>query len=279
MIELAAPVIHCARGDLPLVLSVPHSGRDYPGWLTAMAAGGRAALSSLEDPLVDRLLWRAFAHGPAAVIARAPRAAIDCNRAEDEIDPAVVEGSAAGRPSAKARGGLGIVPGRTQRHGHLWRRPIDSAELSARIAQAHRPYHDAIADQLARTVERFGCALLLDCHSMPPVPAGVPPLIFGDRQGRSAAPWVAAEAARIALAAGFDSARNDPFAGGHVVERHGAPETAVHALQIEVDRRCYLDARLRDPGVGFDRVALLFERLAIGLGRLILDQRPAIAAE
>jgi N-formylglutamate amidohydrolase len=37
-----------------VLLSVPHSGRDYPRWLLANAAGGRAALESLEDPLVDR---------------------------------------------------------------------------------------------------------------------------------------------------------------------------------------------------------------------------------
>ena len=75
------------RGDLPVLLSVPHSGRDYPDWLVAMASGGRARSRSLEDPFIDRLVWRAVQRGVGAVIARAPRAAIDCNRAEDEVDP------------------------------------------------------------------------------------------------------------------------------------------------------------------------------------------------
>jgi N-formylglutamate amidohydrolase len=218
-------------------------------------------------------------HGVAAVIARAPRAAIDCNRHEDEIDPTIIEGRISGRVSARARGGLGIVPSRTHQHGYLWRRSISRSQLDDRVEQAHRPYHQAIEAELRRTVDRFGCALLLDCHSMPPVPEGVPPIIFGDCHGRSAAPWVSAEAARIASSAGFSSALNNPFAGGHIIDRHSAPGRSIHALQVEVDRRCYLDASLQYPGKGFDQVASLFEELVTGLGSLMLGDRIATAAE
>ena len=279
MTPLAAPIVHRPRGPLPVLLSVPHSGRDYPDWLIAMACGGRTPLVALEDPLVDRLVWRAVQHGAAAVIARAPRAAIDCNRAEDDVDPAVIEGGYRGRVSARARGGLGIVPGRTQSHGYLWRRPIGAAQFEQRLEQAHRPYHLALEKQLDALVERFGCALLLDCHSMPPPASGVAEIVFGDCHGRSAASWVSAEAVRLAQAAGFDAGLNDPFAGGHISERHGAPGLGVHALQVEVDRRCYLDDGLAAAGPGFDRVAALFETLAAGLGDLLLGRQVATAAE
>jgi N-formylglutamate amidohydrolase len=276
---LAPPIVHPARGGLPVLLSVSHSGRDYPDWLLAMASGGRRALSTLEDPLVDRLAWRALRHGTAAVIARAPRAAVDCNRDEADIDPAVVEGGPRHPLSARARGGLGIVPGRTVGHGYLWRRSIGSKQLEERLDQAHRPFHRAIEEQLAALVDRFGCALLLDCHSMPPPAPGVASIVLGDCHGRSAAGWVAAEAQRIALGAGFAVGLNDPFAGGHIVERHGAPTRGIHALQVEIDRRCYLDGPLTAPGPGFDGVAGLIEQLALGLGELLLGRRLATAAE
>lgn len=276
---LPAPIVHRPRADLPVLLSVPHSGRDYPDWLVAMASGGRRALSALEDPLVDRLAWRAVEHGVAAVIARAPRAAIDCNRAEDDVDPSVIEGGGRGRVSARARGGLGIVPGRTQSHGYLWRRSIGSGQLEERLDQAHRPYHQAIDRQLAELAERYGGAILLDCHSMPPPARGVSPIVFGDCHGRSAAPWVSSEAVRIARAAGFVAGLNDPFAGGHIVERHGAPTREVHALQIEIDRRTYLNERLDAPGPGFDAIASLIEALAVGLGYSLLSRQIATAAE
>lgn len=278
MSPLAPPLIHQPRCDLPVLLSVPHAGRDYPQWLIDLARGGRQPLEALEDPLVDRLVWRATNRGVGAVIARAPRAAVDCNRGEDEIDPSLIRHGAAVSPSARARGGLGIVPSRTAAHGHLWRAPISRNELDQRLEQAHRPYHVAIHAALAALIERFGCALLLDCHSMPAAAANGVALVFGDRFGRSAAPWVIAEACQIAGEAGFAAAANDPFAGGHVIARHGAPHRAVHAIQIEMDRRCYLSPGAR-PGPGFDRAAVFIEALAFRLGASLLDRQLPQAAE
>lgn len=277
---LPAPIVHPPRAPLPVLLSVPHSGRDYPDWLVAMAPGGRKSLAALEDPLVDRLAWRAICRGSAAVIARAPRAAVDCNRAEDDVDPSVIEGGLGrGRVSARARGGLGIVPGRTQAHGYLWRRSIGPDQLEERLCQAHRPYHQALEQQLDALVARFGCALLLDCHSMPPPALGIPQIVLGDCHGRSSEPWLSAAGLRIARDCGFEAGLNEPFAGGHIVERHGAPSRGIHALQLEIDRRCYLDQRLAGPGPGFDSVASLIEALAAGLGDLLLDRQLATAAE
>jgi len=275
--SLSPPIVHPPRGRLPVALSVPHAGRDYPDWLLRHARHGRISLAALEDPLVDRLVWRAMGQGAGAVIAQAPRAAIDCNRAEDEIDPAIIHGHRRTRPSPRARGGLGIVPSRTAAHGHLWRQPIAADELERRISHAYRPYHLAIEDQLQLLLARFGCALLLDCHSMPPS-KGAAQIVFGDRFGRSAAPWLMAEALAVATEAGFTAAANDPFAGGHVLDRHGSPHNGVHALQVEVDRRCYL-TQAGEPGARFDAVAGLLEKLAVRLGELLLERRLPAAAE
>jgi N-formylglutamate amidohydrolase len=277
--KLPSPTIHQPRGGLPVLLSVPHSGRDYPDWLVGLASAGKTSLTTLEDPFVDRLVWRALQRGCGAVISRAPRAAVDCNRGEDEVDPSVIDGVRRNRVSARARGGLGIVPSRTAQHGYLWRRAITHAQLDDRLNQAHRPYHEAIEAQLASLLDRFGCALLLDCHSMPPPPDGVPPIVFGDGRGRTADPWISAEAVAIAARLGFGAGLNDPFAGGHVIERHGRPTGGIQALQVEIDRRCYLDGKLAKPGAGFDRVAGLLETLVTELGEALIDRQFATAAE
>ena len=272
---LPAPDVVAPRSSLPLLLSIPHSGRAYPGWLVRDSVDGLAALAALEDPLVDRLAWRALGLGVGAVIARSPRAAIDCNRAPDEIDPAVVAG--APRPtSPRARAGLGIIPGRTAAHGHLWHRPIDAAELDRRIATAHAPYHAAIERGLDRLAIAHGAAILLDCHSMP-ARRGQAELVIGDRHGTSAGAFVTDTAARIARAAGWSVALNVPYAGGHVIQRHGDPAANIHALQLEFDRRTYLGPDGRTPGPGFDRAARLLEALALGLAGIVA--LPAMAAE
>ena len=279
MTPLSSPIIHHPRGNLPVLLSVPHSGRDYPDWLVDMASAGQRSLTALEDPFVDRLVWRALKRGCGAIIARTPRAAVDCNRAEDEVDPAVIEGPRRGRMTARARGGLGIVPARTQQHGYLWRRAISPNQLEERLDQAHRPYHEAIEDQLGLLVDRFGCAFLLDCHSMPAPPAGVAQMVFGDCRGRTADGWISSEAMAIASRHCFSAGLNDPFAAGHVIERHARPARGVHALQLEIDRRCYLGAGLKAPGAGFDKVAALIESLVVELGEALTGRQFATAAE
>jgi N-formylglutamate amidohydrolase len=114
---LAPPALYPSRADVPVLISVPHAGRDYPEWLIAMCKGGAQALHALEDPLVDELVEGAIDKGIGAVVAQTPRAAVDCNRAEDEIDPTVVRSGPIPALSPRARGGLGIVPGRTATHG------------------------------------------------------------------------------------------------------------------------------------------------------------------
>jgi N-formylglutamate amidohydrolase len=274
---LPSPIIHAPRAAIPILLSVPHSGREYPQWLVANAAGGRSALESLEDPIVDRLVWRALARGVGAVVAQAPRAAIDCNRSPDEIDPAVIIDAGGGAVGVRARGGLGIVPSRCAPHGRLWRQPIDMAELERRVAEAHTPFHGAIASELERLAELHGHVLLIDCHSMPGR-RGQAEIVLGDRHGASAFPWLGEHGARIARAEGWSTALNKPYAGGYVVERHGRPDRGVHALQLEIDRTCYLARDLRKPGPGFDRAARLIEQLAFGLADA-LAAHEAIAAE
>jgi N-formylglutamate amidohydrolase len=259
------------------LLSVSHSGREYPQWLIANAAGGRAALESLEDPLVDRLVWRALARGIGAVIARAPRAAIDCNRSADEVDPAVISDAASDVVGIRARGGLGIVPSRSVPHGRLWRRPIDQAELNRRIAESHAPFHAAVASELDRLGQVHGSVVLIDCHSMPRR-KGQAEIVLGDRHGSSAGTWLTQQAARIARSKGWSVALNDPYAGGYVVERHGRPERGAHALQVEIDRSSYLERDLRNPGPGFDRTARLIEQLAFDLAEALAAPE-ALAAE
>ena len=273
------PIIHAPRNGLPVLLSVPHSGRDYDPALLANAAQGRRALEVLEDPLVDRLAWRAIAAGTGAVIQPVARAAIDCNRGEDEVDPAAIARVSPVPVGARARHGLGLIASRTHRHGALWRRPIDRAEFDRRVATVHRPYHRALEQALDALAIAHGEALLIDCHSMPPRSNGQADIVIGDLHGRSAAAWLSDAAAAIARGQGFRVARNDPYAGGAIIARHGRPADGIHAVQIEIDRATYLGRDLRTPGPGFDRVAGLLEALARELGKALVGRALHDAAE
>jgi N-formylglutamate amidohydrolase len=269
----------------PVVLSVPHAGRSYAPALLSAARLPREMLETLEDRLVDRLVWRAIAGGASALVALRPRAEIDLNRDEREIDAAMVSPPPPSRSvlqSPRTRGGLGLIPSRITGAGAIWLERLPGKELARRIHEVHRPYHKALADMLHRARAQFGVAILLDCHSMPPraAPCGVEPgVVLGDRHGTSISPELLLAAAEAARASGFEVARNEPYAGGYITQRHGRPAEAIHALQLEVDRAAYLDPMLRAPGPGFDKTARMIAAVSSALAGRALEPPHAIAAE
>ncbi|RIA43745.1 N-formylglutamate amidohydrolase [Hephaestia caeni] len=272
-----------AEPTSPVVLSVPHAGRDYPLALRAALRVPIAQLTVLEDRAVDRVALAARV-GETVFVQRRARAWIDLNRAEHERDPRVDDGAAAGRQpfqSAKLRSGLGLVPRRAARSGDLWCRRFTADEIVARIRLDHRPYHAALARTLAAARARFGIAVLLDLHSMPPLgtAADTVRIVFGDRFGKSAGGRFVARLEGEADAAGLRYALNSPYAGGHILERHAAPRAGIHAVQVELCRALYLDAALDRPGKGLARTAAVLRRMIDALADEALAQPGALAAE
>jgi len=267
---------------VPVLIAVPHAGRTYPAQFAELMRNHGQASVRLEDRFAD-LVAEAVARetGAALLVAHAPRAMIDLNRAPDDIDWDMVSGEpparrvrlAAGR---RARSGLGLVPRRLPGLGELWKRPISKEELTARITEVHQPYHAALSRGLESLRDRWGAALLIDLHSMPPLgpkrgsdPA--PDFVIGDRFGSSCDSSLSAAAFDHFSASGRRAAHNRPYAGGYVLDRHAAPARGLHALQVEICRSAYLDAQLHEPGPGLAAVA----RVLSGLVRRMAEELAA----
>lgn len=265
----------------PVVISVPHAGRDYPLVLRAALRVPLSAITALEDRHVDAVALAARG-AETLLIQRRARAWIDLNRAEDERDPLADEGAGpvpAG--TCKVSSGLGLVPRRVAPVGDLWRRRWSDEEVRARIVADHRPYHQALATALAAARRRWGVAVLLDVHSMPPLTGAASGIrvVLGDRFGRAAAARFVARAEAVAQAARLPTALNTPYAGGHILNRHGQPAADVHAIQLELDRSLYLDRALDRPGAGLARTASVVRQMLTALADEALAGRLALAAE
>ncbi|OYY64888.1 N-formylglutamate amidohydrolase [Sphingomonas sp. 28-62-11] len=267
----------------PVVLSVPHAGRDYPGALLRAIRVPVEALRALEDRYVDHLALAARSD-ESLLVQRPARAWIDLNRAEHERDPKLDDGADPARQpamSAKLRSGLGLVPRRIAAAGDIWSARLSDAAVTARIMADHRPYHDTLAALLGAARARFGVAVLLDIHSMPSLgdSADTPQIVFGDRFGKTAASRFIDRLAGEAEAAGIGHALNTPYAGGHILDRHAAPRMGIHAIQIEFDRSLYLDDGHDAPGTGFTAAAAMLRRMIAAINDEALAGLTAIAAE
>lgn len=270
----------------PVVLAVPHAGRIYPPALIEAAAISRAGLESLEDRYADALVGEAVARGATAFVARHARAWIDLNRDEREIDPHMIEPAQPRGPlssSSRVRGGLGLIPRRLPGGGEILNRRLSPTEVEARIRSDHRPWHAALERALLAARARFGIALLVDCHSMPPLSGaqGHPPrVVIGDRHGRSAATRFVNCAMDVAARAGLHATRNSPYSGAYTLERHGRPGLGIHAMQVEIDRTLYLTSGLRQLGPKSPRIAALIAELADAVATEALATiSPPLAAE
>jgi N-formylglutamate amidohydrolase len=121
---------------------------------------------------------------------------------------------------------------------------MPAAQAMTRIEQLYRPYHAALQALVERAVARFGVSMLIDCHSMPSsADANAPDFVIGDRYGASAAGWLVETVEESLASAGYIVRRNKPYAGGVITERYGTPVSGRHSVQIEVNRKLYMDER------------------------------------
>lgn len=243
-----------------VVFASPHSGCDYPEWFLRRSLLNAQTIRSSEDAYVDKLFAAATDYGAPFLVAGAPRAFLDLNRAADELDPALIRGVRRPLNNPRVASGLGVIP-RVVAHGRpIYHGKLALDEANRRIDAYWRPYHARLQSLLDETRASFGRAILIDCHSMPHealeplVRSGAPrpDVVLGDRFGASAETEIVDEIESAFAGAGFQVSRNAPFAGAYVTQHYGRPARKQHAIQIEIDRALYMDEATITPHAGFD---------------------------
>jgi N-formylglutamate deformylase len=262
----APVVVHAAQGQaLPLVCDSPHSGTAYPADFGV--AVPMALLRRGEDTLVQTL-WDAWPqHGATLLEATFPRTYIDPNREEADINPAMLDGEWPEplTPSVKTQQGLGLVWEKINQAGQatpMYARQLSVAEVQQRIARYWRPYHAALAQAIRWSVDRFGCVWHLNLHSMPSdvyARLGMPDkqladFVLGDRDGTTCDPAFIRLVGETLQSLGYSVAYNEPYKGVALIGRIGQPALQRHSLQIEINRRIYLDEDTRAPSANFGQV-------------------------
>ena len=254
---------------LPLVLDSPHSGKDYPADFAHLPP--RDVVRQAEDSYVDELYAAAPAVGATLVEALFPRAYIDPNRSLADMDTALLDAPWPGpvAPSRKTELGIGLVWRLAHGGVPMYAGPLSVAEVEQRIAVCYEPYHAAVAQAIDERYLRFGAVWHLDCHSMPAVgdvmsdDPGRPraDFVLGDRDGTTCESELTAFVATTLRGMGYDVAINDPYKGVELVRLHGRPRERRHSLQIEVNRRLYLDEVTLEKHAGFASLQAHLRRL------------------
>lgn len=225
------------KGSSALLVSIPHDGRMLaPGQAERMTDAGRALPDT--DWHVRELYSFVEELGASVIVANYSRYVVDLNRPSS--DESLYQNQLA----------TGLCPGKTfaGQDVYLEGESVSSKEQEARIDTYWRPYHDAISETLQQIRDQFGYALLWDAHSIPSeVPSlfdgELPDLNIGTNRSLSCAANITATVAAVAEGSPYSSVVNGRFRGGHITRNYGEPTSGIHAIQLELTQRNYMDEK------------------------------------
>lgn len=267
----------------PLILSSPHSGRNYPPSFLAQSALTLQQLRQSEDCYVDRLIEPLGDFGIPIMAALFPRIYLDPNRSPDEWPPETLT-KRFDQPSPitpKARAGLGVVPLRIGQDLDIYPHPISAALVQGRLDMLYHPYHQALQGLLTNAKRKFGHTLLLDCHSMPGRDAQGEPradIVLGNCYGDSCEATTIEVIENAFTSLGYTVMRNHPYAGGYITTHYGRPENGVEAVQIEINKDLYLNSDTLEPHAGMGKLTANIKTAILQI-KDYLDTPTSLAAE
>lgn len=242
------------EGSTPLVLDSPHSGTFYPDDFRFVCDA--AILRRAEDTHVEKLYDFAAGMGVAWVEAHFPRSYLDANRNTTELDVGLLDGAwpdpveTDPEVLSKVRLGKGLIWKYTDEGIPIYDRLLGVQEIQHRIARCWVPYHAAVSSAIDAAHARHGYSIHLNCHSMPAIAGShatdLPGLVHadfvvGDRDGSTASPALSQQIAAFLRERGYSVEYNYPYKGVELVRRYGKPEDNRHSIQLEVNRKRYMD--------------------------------------
>jgi len=242
-----------------VVFASPHSGRDYSRTFLRRSILDAQTIRTSEDAFIDQLFAAAPDLGAPLLAANAPRAFLDLNRGAEELDPALIKGIAKSGRNPRVTSGLGVIPRVVANGREIYRGKMPLGEAQTRLREFWFPYHRKLQALLDESMGLFGQAILIDCHSMPHEAIDFlckgkskkPEIVLGDRFGAAAGEDVMDRIEAAFSGAGFQVARNKPFAGAYTAQHYGRPARGQHVVQVEIDRALYMDERAITPNGNF----------------------------
>ena len=224
------------RGRAPLLISLPHDGAHIPPALAA-----RMTPEARRAPDTD--WWMSKLYGPIAealdaslIVPTHSRYVVDLNRSPDDVSLYPGQNTTGLCPALRFSGQPVYLDGQGP----------DAAEIAARVESYWRPYHAALAAELARLRARHGRVLLWEGHSiastLPYLFEGeLPELNLGTAAGASCrAATEAALREALGAQARFSWVFNGRFKGGYITRHYGRPAEGIDAVQLETAQRAYM---------------------------------------
>jgi len=253
----------------PLLVDVSRSGREYPNEYRSPLP-----FTTVHDNVsmhVEDLWAGAPAAGGVLLYCCFPNTWVDVNRNESDMDPAVVDGRWPRelKPTPRTLEGLGLIKTRSRFGEPFQERKLTVAEIEERLDAYYRPYHAELKRLVDALRERFGVLRQISCHCMSAVGAPTHPdagneradFCVSDLKGRTASRETMALVVDTLKRYGYSVSVNDPYIGNELIGRHGDPARGVDSIQIEINKKLFMDTRTFRKTPGFGKLKADLDRL------------------
>lgn len=222
------------RGRAPLLVSLPHTGTEFPEGMLADFISPWLARKDC-DWWIEKLYDFAAGLDATIIRTRLSRSVIDVNRDPSGISLYPGQATTELCPTTTFDGEDLYLPGKAP----------DEAEITRRRALYFEPYHGAIRAEIARLRAAHPGIVLYDCHSIRSViprlfEGELPNFNIGTNSGAACDPGLAADIEKLCDASGMTRVTNGRFKGGYITRGHGKPDEGVHAVQMELACRGYM---------------------------------------
>lgn len=244
---------------IPLVFDSPHSGNHFPQDFVSPIE--KTQLMTGWDAFIEDLWSNVVNQGGYLLHAHFSRMYIDPNRAPDDIDPSVVATPwEKCNPTKYSQRGMGLIRQYALPGVAMYPQPLSVAQVQSRLNNWYFPYHDQLNNTLNELHDNFGGVWHVDCHSMKSVgnkmniDAGEPrpDIILGDNDGTTASDEFVSVVHDTFVSLGYSVVRNEPYKGGFVVNNYADVNNNRHSMQIEINRRLYMDEAAFKSNDNFD---------------------------
>ena len=242
------------RGEAPLILAFPHGGTELGGIEPRFGSPWLARRDA--DWWIEDLYAFVADMGATTVSTVVSRSVIDVNR--DPSGASLYPGMATTE----------LCPTTTFDGEPLYRAfDPEEDEIAWRRRMFFDPYHAALQAEIERLLAVHPRVVLYDAHSIrsrvPRLFDGeLPQFNLGTNGGATCDPVLEAALVQLCESSGHSWIANGRFKGGWTTRHYGTPDKGIHAVQMELAQRGYMDEpsaidEANWPGALHERPAIL----------------------
>jgi len=258
--------------DNPILITVPHAGNIYPDLFIKNLKINLCEVRRIEDYQSNKILDQIDEQMADIIIAQCSRAVVDLNRSRNAIDHSMFTQVFEHEPVSEKqmiKYGLGVFPnkifGKT-----ILKSPLPFSYAIHMLEQYYDPFHKSLNKQIMYLNNTFGFCYHIDLHTMPSKALlnfkKEPDIVLGDNFGKSCSIGLPNYFQNVFKENGFTVETNNPYAGGFITRNYGNPSKGVHTIQIEINRKIYMDENklsLKDMNIIQEIFAKIFNNLKL----------------